>query len=706
MPSNQPITAESVAMALSAADIGVWDWRNGEGMVYVSPRWSRMIGYEPGELDLTGFNWYDLVHPDDLAIVHTRTEAQAAESSDGQFDVEFRMRHKEGHWVWVQGRGKITERDPSGTPTRFAGTHVDTTQRRVLDDELKRAHAIALASEARFRSLTELSSDWYWEQDTQFRFIDFLGNTQRALSRVEVAFGHTRWELMALNLTEADWEVHKEDLLAHRDFRNFEILRRDASGKEYWISISGIPYFDEDGQFAGYRGIGRDITAQKTTQDTIQRLAYYDSLTQLPNRQLLMERLGDAVSVCRRQKDQSALLFVDLDGFKTLNDTKGHPIGDLLLSQVGHRLKSAVREIDTVARLGGDEFVVILNGLSGTPARAAIQSRAVAQKMLAALSEAYDLHGYDYRCTSSIGITLFGDLDKDLEEILKRADLAMYQAKADGRNQLRFFDPEMQAAVERRSALEAALRLGLQRGELCLYYQPVVDAARRLIGAEALARWNHPERGLVPPLEFIPLAEASGLILPLGAQLLRLACEQLARWAQCPQTSHLTLAVNVSARQFRERDFVALVSGVLKDTHASPARLKLELTESLLLNDVADVVAKMHELKRLGIGFSLDDFGTGYSSLSYLKSLPLDQLKIDKGFVRDVLSDPSDAAIAISILTLAQALALGVVAEGVETEGQMQFLLKNGCKAFQGYLFGKPVPVEQLFDLPAMSIGQ
>ena len=685
-------------MALAAADIGVWDWRNGEGMVYVSARWTSMIGYEPGELDLSGFNWYALVHEDDLATVHSRTESQAASSPDGQFEVEFRMRHKAGHWIWVQSRGKITERDALGAPIRFAGTHVDITHRRALDDALRVAHNAALESEHRFRSLTELSSDWYWEQDTEFRFIDFVGNQQSHASAANAGFGQTRWEVLALNLTEADWAAHRKVLEAHQPFHNFEINRRNADGSEIWVTISGIPIFDKDGKFSGYRGIGRDVTAQKSTDETIRRLAYYDSLTQLPNRQLFMERLGESVLVCRRRQDRSALLFVDLDGFKSLNDTKGHTVGDLLLRQVGDRLKCAVREIDTVARLGGDEFVVILNALNPNPPIAAIQARTVGQKMLMALNEAYHLNDYDHLCTSSIGITLFSGNDTDMEAILQRADLAMYQAKTDGRNQLRFFDPEMQAAVERRSALEAGLRMGLQRGELCLHYQPVVDAQRRIVGAEALARWNHPDRGMVMPLEFIPLAEASGLILPLGAMLLRLACEQLASWALGDDTNkaHLTLAVNVSAQQFRERDFVALVSGVLKSTGANPARLKLELTESLLLVDIDDVVAKMHELKSLGVGFSLDDFGTGYSSLSYLKSLPLDQLKIDKGFVRDVLSDPSDAAIAISILTLAQALNLDVVAEGVETEGQLQFLLQNGCTAFQGYLFGKPMPAELL----------
>ncbi len=696
MSETHSVTAESVAMALAAADVGVWDWRTGQGMVYANQRWSQIIGYEPGELDLSGFGWYQHVHPDDVAIVHTTTVTLAATSADGLFEVEFRMRHKLGHWVWVQSRGKIIERDAAGQPTRFAGTHMDVTQRRALDDEVKLAHSIVLRSEARFRSLTELSTDWYWEQDQEFRFVDFTGDFQRDWHPARVSIGQTRWDIPAYNLSEADWEAHRAELHAHRPFHDFEILRQSQDGKPFWVSVSGVPLFAEDGEFTGYRGIGRDITQQKNTEATIRRLAYYDGLTQLPNRQLFMERLSDAVSVCRRQQVRNALLFIDLDSFKALNDTKGHPLGDLLLRQVGDRLKSLVREVDTVARLGGDEFVVILKSLDTDIDQAAIHARAIGQKILTSLNLPYDLHGYDHQGTSSMGVTMFCGNDNDLEEILKRADLAMYQAKADGRNLLRFYDPEMQAAVERRSVLEAALRVGLQRGEIFLHFQPLVDSSRRMIGVEALARWNHPQRGLVMPYEFIPLAESSGLILPLGAMLLKQACEQLAQWARNDNTRQLTMSVNVSARQFRERDFVALVRGTVQETGADATRLTLELTESLLLNDVDDVVDKMRALRKVGVGFSLDDFGTGYSSLTYLKMLPLDQIKIDKSFVKDVLNDPSDAAIAVSILTLAQALKLDVVAEGVETEGQLEFLLNNGCSEFQGYLFGKPVPVGEL----------
>ncbi len=697
MPLESIDLVDSIAIALSGADIGVWDWRTGEGMALVNERWCSMLGYAMEELDLTGAKWYQLVHPDDRKIVMSDTSEQALASPSGQFEVEFRMRHKDDHYIWVQSRGKVVERDASGAPTRFAGTHIDITERHRVDEALKQAHAAVLLSEARFRNLTELSSDWYWEQDNHFRFTEFVGNLYASLHPGQTSVGKTRWEVGSLNFSERDWEAHQQDLRARRPFQNLEVLRCDPDGKPLWVSISGMPHYGPDGEFLGYRGVGRDITAQKATEETIKKLAFYDALTGLPNRQLLMERIKDTIHGCKREQHCAALLFIDLDNFKALNDTKGHLVGDLLLQQVAVRLTANVREVDTVARLGGDEFVVVLKNLSDNQALAAVAAKAVGQKILMALNELYNLDGFDHHCTPSIGATLFAGDDQDLDSLLKRADLAMYQAKADGRNLLRFFDPEMQAAVAKRSALEAALRLGLQRNELCLYYQRVVDAQRRVIGFEALARWAHPERGLVMPLEFIPLAEESGLILPLGASVLRQACKQLAAWALNPITRHLTLSVNVSARQFRQRDFVGLVSGVLRDSAAPPQLLKLELTESLLLADVADVVAKMQELKKLGVGFSLDDFGTGYSSLSYLKALPLDQLKIDKAFVRDVLDDPSDAAIAVSILTLAQALSLDVVAEGVETEGQWQFLVEHGCKAFQGYLFGMPKPVSDLF---------
>jgi len=370
-------------------------------------------------------------------------------------------------------------------------------------------------------------------------------------------------------------------------------------------------------------------------------------------------------------------------------------MGDQLLQQVAQRLRESVREVDTVARLGGDEFVVMLEDLSEEPQETALQAEMIGQKLLSELNRPYSLRERPYHSTPSIGIALFDEHTSGLEELLKQADVAMYQAKAEGRNTLRFFDPSMQASVDRRVALEQDLRDGLQRGELLIYCQPQVNAAEQVIGGEILVRWNSPSRGMVSPAEFIPLAEATGLILPLGEFVLRQACQHLAAWTRVPALANLTLAVNVSAQQMHEPLFVEQVLGILVETGANPQRLKLELTESLLAKNIEDIIAKMNRLRSHGISFSLDDFGTGYSSLSYLNRFPLEQLKIDQSFVRDAVIDPGNADIARVIIALADKLQLKVIAEGVETSEQHQFLLDNGCQLFQGYLFGRPMPMDE-----------
>ena len=552
-------------------------------------------------------------------------------------------------------------------------------------------------SEARWRSLTQLSSDWYWEQDAQFRFVRLDGNPYREAGVPdEMHYGRTRWELPNTFVPDDQWRAHREALEAHQVFHDFEMQRLTEDGQPVWVLVSGEPIFAADGSFTGYRGVARDITERKRAEAQIQRLAFYDELTGLPNRRLLMDRLERAIANCARGGGHGALLFLDLDNFKSVNDTLGHDWGDRLLEQVGGRVSASVRASDTVARLGGDEFVVVVQGLHAQPLEAAAEAEVVALKVLAALNQPYVVQDSEVHSTPSIGIALFHDVQLPAQDLLQRADLAMYQAKAQGRNQFCFFDPAMQAAATARSALEGDIRQGLQRHEFLLHYQPVVDASGQVLGAEALVRWQHPQRGMVPPGEFIALAEQTGLILPLGRQVLALACSQLARWAQAPRTAGWTLAVNVSAQEFRQAEFVQEVLAVLHGSGADPRQLKLELTESLLLQDVEDSILKMQALRAHGVGFSLDDFGTGYSSLAYLKRLPLDQLKIDQSFVRDVLTDPNDATIACSIITLAHSLGLGVVAEGVETDGQHAFLLRNGCQQFQGYLFGRPEPAELL----------
>ncbi len=554
------------------------------------------------------------------------------------------------------------------------------------------------ASEERFRSLTDLSSDWYWETDEQFRFVRIDGYDRNGggVPENEIV-GMTRWHIGALNMSEADWDVHRAALSAHQSFRNLELNRIDSRGESYWMSISGIPMFDDDRQFCGYRGVGQDITQRKNAERETETLAFYDPLTGLPNRRLMLDRLGKALESAARHQAMGALLFIDLDNFKTLNDTMGHDTGDELLRQVGQRLSGCVRAMDTVSRLGGDEFIVMLEGLN--PLEAVAQAQAVGDKILAAFDTPFLVAEQLQQSSPSIGVTLFGELHHSVEDLLKQADLAMYQSKSAGRNTLRFFDPGMQSAVSERARIEADLRLALQRDELLLYFQPVVDHQGHVVGAEALLRWQHPQRHLVLPAEFIGVAEQTGLILPVGERVMQLACQRLAVWAGDPATAHLSLAVNVSAAQLRQSDFVDQVLGALEHTGAAASRLKLELTESMLLNDVEDIIKKMNALKARGVGFLLDDFGTGYSSLAYLNRLPLEQLKIDRSFVRDVLVDANAATIARAIVTLAHSLGLAVIAEGVETSGQHGFLLSHGCLTFQGYLFGRPAPEQELMHL-------
>jgi diguanylate cyclase (GGDEF)-like protein/PAS domain S-box-containing protein len=471
-----------------------------------------------------------------------------------------------------------------------------------------------------------------------------------------------------------------------------EIWDRRRNGEIYpkWLTISAVK--DANGQVSHYVGTHFDITERKQAEERIKALAFFDQLTGLPNRTLLLDRLNQATGT--RSEAHGALLFIDLDHFKILNDTLGHDMGDLLLKHVAQRLLKGVREGDTVARLGGDEFVVLLANLHENLPEAALGTEIVAKKLLAALNQPYDLDKVIHHCSASMGATLFHGKAASIDELMKQADLAMYQSKATGRNALRFFDPDMESAAKARARLEADLRQAVSEGQFVLHFQPQILAPQQLTGAEALLRWQHPARGMVSPAEFIPLAEETGLILPIGLWVLESACSRLARWAADPAMASLNIAVNVSALQFHQPDFVDQVISVVKQRGANPQRLKLELTESLLVNDVDQIVAKMTVLKTFGIGFSLDDFGTGYSSLSYLKRLPLDQLKIDQSFVRDVLTDPNDAVIARTIVALAQSLGLGVIAEGVETDEQRSFLANAGCAAYQGYFFSRPLPIE------------
>jgi diguanylate cyclase (GGDEF)-like protein len=466
-----------------------------------------------------------------------------------------------------------------------------------------------------------------------------------------------------------------------------------TSKGDFWFEISLTRKIDPTHAEPRFIVLSRNVTQRKSSEEEINKLAFYDPLTNLPNRRLMVDRLRQALAISSRSGRIGALQFIDLDNFKTLNDTQGHDMGDLLLQQVAKRLTECMRQGDTVARLGGDEFVVMIEELSEIREEAAAQAEMIGEKILGAINKPYRLAGLDYEITPSIGITLYSNHEQSTDELLKQADLAMYQAKAAGRNTLRFFDPAMQAVITTRVSLESDIRHGIHKGEFELYYQPQINRDNQTQGAEVLLRWPHPQRGMVSPLEFIPLAEDTGLILPLGNWVLETACTQLTHWAKDARMQHLTLSVNVSARQFRQPDFVPYVVDLISYTGVNPKRLKLELTESLLVDDVTETTSKMNALKAHGVGFSLDDFGTGYSSLSYLKRLPLDQLKIDQSFVRDLMTDPNDAAIALAVITLGHSLGLTVIAEGVETQAQRDYLHHQGCDAYQGYLLGRPMPL-------------
>lgn len=646
---------------------------------------AQLLGYTRQEL--IGMNIGHFTHHDDLIAEHAFLEEIQAEKRD-VYRMEKRYISRQGDLLWVDLLVTAIP-DEHGKPVEVIGLILDITDRKRAETELR------IAATA-------------FESDTAMLVTDADGRILKINKAMAESSGYTADEVVGRTPKLFQSGRHDEDF--YRDMWETisrtgrwqgEVWDRRKTGEVYpkWLTISAV--VGADGAVTNYIGSHYDISEKKKAEEKIEALAFFDQLTGLPNRTLLLDRLKQAKTASSRSGRYSALLFVDLDNFKTLNDTQGHDIGDALIKLVAERLKTCIREVDTVARLGGDDFVIILSSLSTSEAEAAMAAESLAEKILSSLNQPYQLNHASHRCSASIGVTLFQGTQIPVEELMKQADLSMYKAKAAGRNTCHFFDPAMEVAVRERAALEKDLRTALDDQQFLLHYQAQVTSEQRIIGAEVLVRWQHPQRGMVSPADFIPLAEETGLILPLGHWVLETACIQLARWAWQSEFAALTIAVNVSARQFRQPDFVDEVLSVLKTTGANPARLKLELTESLLAHDVEEIVEKMFALKAQGIGFSLDDFGTGYSSLSYLKRLPLDQLKIDQSFVRDILIDPNDAAIARTIVALADSLGLGVIAEGVETAAQRDFLEAAGCHAYQGYFFGRPLGVNDFQQLAA-----
>lgn len=561
--------------------------------------------------------------------------------------------------------------------------HRSQEQLRLLESSIARLNDIVIITEAgpfnspgpRIVFVNEA-----FERRTGYSSEEVLGRTPRLLQGPATQ----RRELDRIRAAMEQWQPARVDLINYK-----------KSGEAFWVDLEVSPVWNEARKLTHWVAVGRDITDRKTAEEKIQYLAFYDPLTKLPNRQLLLDRLQEALSDNDRPRE-GALMFIDLDNFKVLNDTLGHQKGDQLLQQVAERLRSCVARDDTVARLGGDEFVILLQNTGHKPLEPAAGARTVSERILAKLGEPYVLSGHLHHSTCSIGVTLFGRAPWSVSELLKQADLAMYQAKNAGRNTVCFFDPEMQAVVTANAALATDLRRAWREGQFLIDYQPQVGADGCMTGVEALLRWRHPQREMVSPAHFIPTAEETSLIVPIGRWVLEQACAQLVEWAKHPERSHLSISVNVSVVQFRDPDFVDQVMTAIANSGIAPHKLRLELTESLLADGIEVTVAKMGSLKEMGVTLSLDDFGMGYSSLSYLKRLPLDELKIDREFVKDILTDPNDAAIARTVIGLAQSLGLRVIAEGVETQAQRAFLAHLGCYEYQGYLFCKPLPIDEL----------
>ena len=652
-----------------------------------------IVGYTPEEL--RGSSFQAITPPEDQG----RGNTAAVQLLSGELrTVSFEKRYlrKDGMRTWVMLTISI-QCDDDGRPLCFLTLVQDINDRKFAEEQLAAAQEALRVSELRYRTAFQMSldcinlnrlSDGVYV-DCNKAFLDLTG-----LTREEV-IGRTSIEL-AIWADPEDRQRMVETVMRHGACRNLEAHFRKKGG-ETICGLMSASLIELEGAIC-ILSITRDISDAKTAEDKIRHLAFYDPLTNLANRRLLQERLRQTVAASRRSGRWQALLFVDLDNFKTLNDTVGHHVGDLLLKEVGQRLGNCIRAADTAARVGSDEFVVILAELSSNAEEAASQAKAVAEKILASLSEPYALADRACTSTASIGITVFGQGNESTTEILQQADIAMYRAKEDGRAAIRFFAPELQSAVNARAELEDEVRQGIRNREFVLWYQPQVECGR-VIGAEALLRWNHPRRGILAPAAFIGLAEETGLIVPLGLQVLEAACEQIAAWAAEPATAQLSVAVNVSARQFRQANFVEQVLAALEQTGADPRKLKLEITESMLVDNLEETIEIMTRLKERGVQFSLDDFGTGYSSLAYLKRLPLDQLKIDRAFVRDMLADATSKAIAQAIVSLSRAMHLSLLAEGVETEEQRLKLDDLGCHAFQGYLFSPPVPAERFLSL-------
>jgi diguanylate cyclase (GGDEF)-like protein/PAS domain S-box-containing protein len=675
---------ECLRIAQASAKIGIWSWQLSTDKITWTTELERIFGYTPGSFPGTYQAFCGHIHSDDLSPLKTQFNAAIAQQQC--FDLDFRILDHSKTIRWVNCKGAASYGN-NGQPERIFGVIMDITERKQAEEQLRIA-ATAFESQEGM----------------------FICDANKVILRVNKAFseitGYSSAEVIGQNpcifqsgLQDKEFYAAMWKSINDNDAWEGEIWNRRKNGEIYpqYLTITAVKSIEN--VVTHYVATLNDITQKKAAEEEINMLAFYDPLTKLPNRRLLQDRLKSALASSNHTGRHGAVLFIDLDNFKSLNDSLGHDIGDELLKQVAHRLEKCLRECDSVARLGGDEFMVLLEDLSEHIFEAATQVEVIGHKILNVLNQSYQLFRHEYLSTASIGVVLFNGQEQSLDDLPKRADIAMYQAKTSGRNTLRFFDPEMQNAINARAKMELGLRKALGNQEFQLYYQLQVDSSLHPLGAEALIRWLHPSRGVVSPAEFIPLAEETGLIVPIGQWVIESACAQLKTWQQHPLTRELVLSVNVSAKQFFQVDFVAQLLETVKLHEINPNLLKLELTESIMVENIESTISTMNTLRASGIQFSLDDFGTGYSSLQYLKKLPLDQLKIDRSFIRDFATDSGDQAIVCTIIAMANTLKLDVIAEGVETQAQRQLLLDIGCTNFQGYLFSKPVTIDEFESL-------
>lgn len=676
--------------ALESNRDGVWDWNIPTGEVFFSASYAEMYGFAKNELTPHESEWSKRLHPDDVHRVMTEVQG-FLKGNEPTFYSEFRMQCKDGSWKWILSRGKLLSRDAEGNPLRMIGTHTDISQFKAQQNALRMAAEI-------------------FEQNTQSIIVTTAPDNK--VVRVNPAFtqitGYSAEEALGKNPNFLESGHHSEEfflsmwetIVKDGQWRG-EIWNKRKNGEIYPELMSITAIKDKNGEITHYVSLSSDISKSKQAEEQIRDLAYYDTLTGLPNRRLLEDRLKLALANAHRNNSRVGLLFLDLDHFKTINDSLGHLAGDLLLTQSAQRISACVREGDTVARQGGDEFVLLLPDLANDH-DALYAASTVAEKIRDELRIPFDLNGYEAAVTPSIGIAIYPMDADNLVDLVRNADTAMYHAKKHGRNNYQFYASNMNANAVKRLGMDNALRHAIERDELSLYYQPQVDAEGKILSAEALLRWNSTLLGEIMPAQFIPLAEENGLIIPIGKWVLETACAQMRAWLDAGLVSDkMRIAVNISPRQFAQADFNMRLVETLDNYKLHPKDIELEVTEGVLMQNTQESLAKLDELKALGFKISVDDFGTGYSSLSYLKHFPIDVLKIDQSFVRDISNDADDAAISRAIISMAKNLNLKVIAEGVETVDQLNFLKENGCDAYQGYHFSRPMPAAELTALLA-----